>query len=211
MTEERLTQAEFTKLVGEVERLSQLRDQEINREQMEEILQELKLPTDLVDEAMAQLRRREALAVEKKRNNLITMGVVSGFVIVIATTFFWFKIQRQALNNIYVNLGQSKLTLQTNNGIEILNVIDSKKNLEVFYRVILQDAPIGKKLSLGCNWINPNGEISHQNSYQTKEINREVWTTSCKYKFNPSLPMGNWQVEMYLGDRSLSKTEFIVK
>ena len=211
MTEQRLTQAEFTKLVGEVERLSQLRDQEINREQMEEILQELKLPTDLVDEAMAQLRRREALAVEKKRNNLITMGVVSGFVIVIATTFFWFKIQRQALNNIYVNLGQSKLTLQTNNGIEILNVIDSKKNLEVFYRVILQDAPIGKKLSLGCNWINPNGEISHQNSYQTKEINREVWTTSCKYKFNPSLPMGNWQVEMYLGDRSLSKTEFIVK
>ena len=34
MTEQRLTQAEFTKLVGEVERLSQLRDQEINREQM---------------------------------------------------------------------------------------------------------------------------------------------------------------------------------
>ena len=177
MTEERLTQAEFNKLVGEVERLSQLRDQEIDREQMEEILQELKFPTDLVDEAMAQLRRREALAVEKKRNNLITMGVVSGFVIVIATTFFWFKIQRQALNNIYVNPGQSKLTLQTNNGNEILNVIDSKKNLEVFYRVILQDAPIGKKLSLGCNWINSNGEISHQNSYQTKEINREVWPT----------------------------------
>ena len=211
MTEQRLTQAEFTKLVGEVERLSQLRDQEINREQMEEILQELKLPTDLVDEAMLQLRRREALAVEKKRNNLITMVVIFGFLIVIATTFFWFKIQRQALNNIYVNPGQSKLTLQTNSGTEILNVIDSQKNPEVFYRVILQDAPIGKKLSLGCNWINSNGEISHQNSYQTKEINRGVWPTSCKYKFNPSLPMGSWQVEMYLGDRSLSKTEFIVK
>ncbi|MCH2050078.1 MAG: hypothetical protein MK289_16795 [Trichodesmium sp. ALOHA_ZT_67] len=211
MTEQRLTQAEFTKLVGEVERLSQLRDQEINREQMEEILQELKLPTDLVDEAMLQLRRREALAVEKKRNNLITMVVVFGFLIVIATTFFWFKIQRQALNNIYVNPDQSKLTLQTNSGMEILNVIDSQKNPEVFYRVILQDAPIGKKLSLGCNWINSNGEISHQNSYQTKEINREVWPTSCKYKFNSSLPMGSWQVEMYLGDRSLSKTEFIVK
>lgn len=211
MTEQRLTQAEFTKLVGEVERLSQLRDQEINREQMEEILQELKLPTDLVDEAMLQLRRREALAVEKKRNNLITMVVVFGFLIVIATTFFWFKIQRQALNNIYVNPDQNQLTLQTNNGIKILNVIDSQKNPEVFYRVILQDAPIGKKLSLGCNWINSNGEISHQNSYQTKEINREVWPTSCKYKFNPSLPMGSWQVEMYLGDRSLSKTEFIVK
>jgi|GEM_PF-6356872 hypothetical protein len=91
MTEQRLTQAEFTKLVGEVERLSQLRDQEINREQMEEILQELKLPTDLVDEAMLQLRRREALAVEKKRNNLITMVVIFGFLIVIATTFSGLK------------------------------------------------------------------------------------------------------------------------
>ncbi len=49
MTKEGLTQAEFTQLVGEVERLSQLRDQEIDREQIQEILQELNLPTDVVD------------------------------------------------------------------------------------------------------------------------------------------------------------------
>ncbi|MGD1806543.1 hypothetical protein ACP6PL_14040 [Dapis sp. BLCC M126] len=211
MTEERLTQAEFTQLVGEVERLSQLRDEEINREQMQQILQELNLPTDLVDEAMMQLQRREALEAQQKRNKLITVGVVSGLVVVIAASFLWFQTQRQTLKNIYANPGQSQLTLETNSGKKTLTVVDSQQNPEVFYRVTLQDAPVGKKLSLGCDWINPNGEISHQNSYQTKQINKEVWPTYCRYQFNPSSPVGKWQVKMYLGDRSISKTEFTVK
>ena len=103
------------------------------------------------------------------------------------------------------------MTLETNSGRKTLTVVDSQQNPEVFYRVTLQDAPVGKKLSLGCDWINPNGEISHQNSYQTKQINKEVWPTYCRYQFNPSSPVGKWHVEMYLGDRSLSKTEFTVK
>ncbi|MDY7006763.1 MAG: hypothetical protein SWX82_23265 [Cyanobacteriota bacterium] len=211
MTEERLTQAQFTQLVAEVEQLSRQRDEEIDREQMQQILQELNLPTDLVDEAMIQLHRREVLAVERKRNKLMTVGVLSGLTVIIAASFLWFQNQKQALNNVYVNSGQSQLTLETNTGREMLMVVDSQQNPEVFYRVTLQDAPVGKKLSLGCNWINPNGEISHQNSYQTKQINREVWPTYCRYQFNPVSPMGNWQVEMYLGDRLLSQTEFTVK
>ncbi|NEQ71784.1 MAG: hypothetical protein F6K23_01015 [Okeania sp. SIO2C9] len=210
MTEERLTQAQFTQLVAEVEQLSRQRDEEIDREQMEQILQELNLPTDLVDEAMMQLRRREALALEEKRNKLISVGVL-GLLVVIAASFLWFQTQKQVLNNVYANSGQSQLTLETNSGIEMLIVVDSQQNPEVFYRVTLQDAPVGKKLSLGCKWINPNGEISHQNSYQTKEINREIWPTYCRYQFNPVSPAGNWQVEMYLGDRLLSQTEFTVK
>lgn len=211
MTEKRLTQAQFTQLVAEVEQLSRLRDEEIDPEQMQQILQELNLPTDLVDEAMIQLRRREALAVEQKRNKLMTVGVVSGLVVAIAASFLWFQTQQQALNNVYANSGQSQLTLETNSGKKMLTVVDSKQNPQVFYRVTLQDAPLGKKLSLGCNWINSNGEISHQNSYQTKQINQEVWPTYCRYKFNPVSPLGNWQVEMYLGDRLLSQTEFTVK
>ncbi|WP_287274337.1 MULTISPECIES: hypothetical protein [unclassified Okeania] len=211
MTEERLTQIQFTQLVAEVEQLSRQRDEEIDREQMQQILQELNLPTDLVDEAMMQLRRREALAVEQKRNKLITVGVLSGLVVVIVASFLWFQTQKQALNNVYANSGQSKLTLETNSGQEILIVVDSQQNSEVFYRVTLQDAPVGKKLYLGCNWIDSNGEISHQNSYQTKQINKAVWPTYCKYKFHTGSPVGNWQVEMYLGDRFLSQTEFTVK
>ncbi|MGB3514385.1 MAG: hypothetical protein WBA93_35270 [Microcoleaceae cyanobacterium] len=211
MAQERLTQAQFIQLVGEVEQLSRLRDEEIDREQIQQILQELNLPTDLVDEAMMQLRRREALAVEEKRNKFITVGLLSGLLVVIAASLLWFQTQKQALNNVYANSGQSQLTLQTNSGRKMLIVVDSQQKPEVFYRVTLQDAPVGKKLSLGCKWINSNGEISHQNSYQTKQINQEVWPTYCRYQFNPVSPVGNWQVEMYLGDRLLSQTEFTVK
>ncbi|GGA19994.1 hypothetical protein [Okeania sp. KiyG1] len=211
MTEERLTQVQFTQLVAEVEQLSRQRDEEIEREQMQQILQELNLPTDLVDEVIMQLRRREALAVEKKRNKLITVGVFSGLLVVIAASFLWFETQKQVLNNVYTNSGQSQLTFETNSGRKSLTIVDSQQNPEVFYWVTLQDAPVGKKLSLGCNWINSNGDISHQNSYQTKQINKAVWLTYCKYKFHSGSPVGNWQVEMYLGDRFLSKTEFTVK
>lgn len=211
MAEERLTQVQFSQLVAEVERLSRSRDEEVDRKQMEQILQELNLPTDLVDEAMMQLRRREALAVEHKRNKSITIGVVSGLVIAILAGTIWFQSQQQALNNVYANSAKSQLTWETDSGRKILTVIDSKQNPEVFYRVTLQETPVGKKLSLGCNWINPNGETIDQNRYQTKKINQEVWSTYCRHQFNSSSSTGNWQVEMYLGDRLLSQTEFTVK
>ncbi len=70
---------------------------------------------------------------------------------VLATATIWFPTQGQLFNNVYANSGQSQLTWETNSGREILTVIESQKNPEVSYRVIWQDAPIGKKLSLSCN------------------------------------------------------------
>lgn len=211
MTEDRLTQTQFSQLVGEVERLSRLRSEELDREQIQQILQELNLPTDLVDEAMMQLRRREVLAVQQKRQKWIIGGIVAGLVVAIAAGTIWFQSQQKGVNNIYANSEQSHLTINTDSGTKMLNAIERQQNPEVFYRVILQDAPVGKKLSLGCNWINPNGDITHQNRYETKEISKEVWPTYCRYQFNPDLPVGSWRVEMYLGDRLLSQTKFTVK
>jgi transcriptional regulator of met regulon len=64
----RLTQAQLSQIVAEVERLSQRRDDELEPEQVKQILQELSLPPELFDEALVQLRRREALAVQQRRN-----------------------------------------------------------------------------------------------------------------------------------------------
>jgi len=59
----KLTDEQLGELVAEVERLSDRRQGELDRKQVEDILQELNLPTDLLDEALVQLRRREALEV----------------------------------------------------------------------------------------------------------------------------------------------------
>jgi len=56
--ENRLTQTQLTQIVAEVERLSNLRQSELDSEEVKEILQELRLPPELLNEALIQLRRR---------------------------------------------------------------------------------------------------------------------------------------------------------
>ena len=65
--ENRLTQAQLTQIVSEVQRLSNVRESELNSAEVTQILQELGLPTELLDEALIQLQRREALDEPQRR------------------------------------------------------------------------------------------------------------------------------------------------
>ncbi|MFB8790712.1 MAG: hypothetical protein U7123_18130 [Potamolinea sp.] len=74
---ERLTQTQLAEVIAEIEQLSQRREAELNREEVKEILQELNLSPDLLDDALAQVNRRQALKVQQRRNRLIVGGVVA--------------------------------------------------------------------------------------------------------------------------------------
>lgn len=204
----RLTQAQLTQIVGEVERLSQRREAELDCEQVKQILQELSLPPDLLDEALVQLRRREALAVQQRRNRSIAAIAIAALVVAIAGTTLFIKQNQQALQS--VSTAQSQITLAQDNSIS-LTKIDRQANAQVAYRVTLKDAPIGKKLSLRCDWIDPSGQVVHQNQWQTLTIDKAVWPTYCRYQFNSAAATGTWKVQMSLGERTLSTTSFLVK
>src|SRR4028118_1364989 len=75
--ENRLTQTQLTQIVAEVERLSNLRQSELDSEEVKEILQELSLPPELLNEALIQLQRREALAQQQRRNRWIAGGLAA--------------------------------------------------------------------------------------------------------------------------------------
>jgi hypothetical protein len=77
--------------------------------------------------------------------------------------------------------------------------------------VTLKDAPIGKKLNLSCNWIDPSGQIVKQNNYQTREVKTSIWDTFCRYSINSTAPVGNWKVEMFLEGRKISEEPFVVQ
>lgn len=205
--EDKLTQEQMRQLVGEVERLSQRRNEELNREQVEEILNELNLPSDLVDEAMMQLRRGDALSAEKKRNRWIGAGMLAIAAVALVGGSVWFFNNQKELTGVYANSEQSVLTV----GQEAIATVNRLENPQVSYRVTLQDAPLGQKLSLGCDWIDPQGQTAYQNRYETKTIDKEVWPTQCQYRFNNSSPVGTWEVRMFLGDRLVSQTQFMVK
>ena len=84
--ENNLTPNQLNQIIAEVEQLKQQREQELNSEQVKEILQELNLPPELLDEALIQVQRRQALAVEKKRKRWIATGIIVSIITAIALT-----------------------------------------------------------------------------------------------------------------------------
>ncbi|MFN6562590.1 MAG: DUF3859 domain-containing protein [Nostoc sp. ChiSLP01] len=204
---QRLTQEELAQIVTEVESLQTRREAELDQQQVKEILQEMNLPPELLDEAVVQLNRRQALSAQQSQNRWITSGVVALLAVVSASTIFVIQQHNSALAR--VSAQQDRISLPQNNRGN-LNIISRQTNPEVFYRVTLKDAPLGKKLALSCNWIGPNGQIVKQNSYQTREINTSVWNTQCRHTINSAATVGKWQVQMFLEGRQISDETFQV-
>jgi hypothetical protein len=206
--EQRLTDVQLEKVVAEVHRLSQHQQAELAPEQVREILRELNLPPELLEEAMVQLDRREALAVQQKRDR----WMMGGFVGLIALSVIGFLVftQNQQQMTARVMAQRDRVTLNQDNGGN-LSTIRRQNGGEIFYRITLSDAPVGQRLSLSCNWIDPSGQIVHQNRYQTKEITTPIWNTFCRHTLGSEMPMGTWKVEAFLGYRRLSDATFEVQ
>lgn len=205
--EERLTQAQLSQVIAEVEQLSQRREAELDKEQVKQILQELNLSADLLDDALVQIHRREALAAIKRRNRWIAVGASVALVGAIAATTVFIQQRQQAIANVYTY--QSRITLSQENGGNV-SVIERQVNPKVYYHVTLNEAPVGEKLSLTCDWIAPNG-VAHQSRYQTRQVDNAVWSTYCYHQLSPGAATGNWRVQMSLKDRPLSSSSFVVK
>jgi len=100
--ENRLTLQQLTKLVGEVERLSQRQQDELDRDQVQDILRELNLSPELLDEAMIQLQRKEALVVQQRRQRWIIGGAIASLVVAIAAVTVFMQQKNQALTRVAV-------------------------------------------------------------------------------------------------------------
>lgn len=205
---EKISQEQLTQIVAEVDRLSRREETELSPQQVQEILQQLNLPPELLDEAMIQLHRKNALAIQKQRNHWIRLGLITVLMIGVSGTIMSFQNTQQKLEGISVY--QSRITLSQDQG-ENLAVIERTNQPEVYYRVTLKEAPIGKTLSLQCDWIDPNGQIAHQNNYTTRQINTTVWQTHCRHQLGIASPPGTWQVQISLGNRILNNNSFTVK
>lgn len=205
---ERLTQTQLAEVIAEIEQLSQRREAELNREEVKEILQELNLSPDLLDDALVQVNRRQALKVQQRRNRLIMGGVVAVLIGAIALGTVFSQNRQQTFARI--STSGNRITLAQDNGSN-LTTIDRQISPKIFYRVTLNEAPIGEKLSLSCDWIDPSGKVVHQSRYQTREVDKSVWQTNCYYQFGTAMSAGNWKVQMSLGERVISSTSFTVK
>lgn len=205
---QRLTTEQLTQIIAEVGNLQARREAEIEPEQVKQILHELGLAPDLLDEALVQVQRQQALQVQQKRNRTIAIGVIAAVAIAIMATLFTIQQHNSTLER--VSAQRNRITLTQDDGSNLRN-ISRQNSPEIFYRVTLKDAPVGQKLDLTCNWVNPNGEIVKQNRYQTREIDKSIWDTHCRYIIGSASTPGKWKVQIFLQSRQLSETEFEVK
>ncbi len=209
--QEKLTQEQISLIIAEVQELKTRRDEEslaLGPEQVKEILQELNLPPELLGEAMIQVRQRQALEQKQRRNKFKIGGVVAVVVVAIAASIFFLQQNNSTLAK--VSAQQDHISLVQDDGTSIKS-ISRLENKELFYRVTLKDAAVGKKLKLSCDWVNPSGQIVKQNSYETREITKPIWDTQCRYTINASAMPGQWKVQMFLEGRFLSDETFEVK
>jgi hypothetical protein len=203
--EQRLTTQQLDRIVGEVGRLANRQQDELDRSEVQKILEELNLPPELLDEAIIQVQRKEALARQQKRNLGIAIASVTALVILVAGASLFF--QNKATTISKINVSQDRITLVKDGG-ENLNPVT--KGSELVYRVTLNDAPIGDKLNLTCNWLDSAGKIAHTNRYETKNITTSVWNTACRYQMPLSASTGGWKVQILVGDRLLKQAPFEV-
>ncbi len=203
--EQRLTTQQLEQIVGEVGRLAHRQQAELGRTQVQEILQELNLPPELLDEAMIQVQRKEALARESKRNRGIAIAGITAAAIIFGGTSLFFQNQTDRLSKITAS--QDRITL-IQSGESSKTIV---KGSEIFYQVTLKDAPINEKLNLTCNWLDPQGQITHTNRYDTKNITTAVWNTQCRYQIPANAATGAWKVQILAGDRLIKQAPFEVR
>jgi heat shock protein HtpX len=99
-----------------------------------------------------------------------------------------------------ISVVQHRLT-RSENGRETLTVIDPQETPQIFYSVKLDGAPLGQRLALTCDWVNPSHQVVRHNRYQTRRIDHAVWNTWCRYQFPADAAAGTWEVRMSLDDR----------
>ena len=206
--ETRLTQTQLAQVVAEIDKLSQQRDLELAPDQVREILRELNLPDELLEDAIAQMHRREALEKEQRRNKWIAIASTVVVISAIAIGILFNQNQQQKIAGVAAT--EDRISLSKKGG-DRLSQVNRQINPRVYYQVTLKNAPIGNQLALQCDWINPNGQIVHQNSYKTRTIDTTVWNTNCFYDLGSAAQPGNWEVRMSLDGRAIGSEPFVVK
>jgi hypothetical protein len=125
----------------------------------------------------------------------------------IGMAYFWIQHQQQ-LDQVVIQ--SSRIVLSASDQGD-QRVISRQGNPEIVYRALLKAAPIGKKLQLTCDWLDPNQQLVRQNHYETLNITTPDWDTHCRYQLNSNSSLGNWTVQIKLGDRILGAAKFEVK
>jgi hypothetical protein len=81
---------------------------------------------------------------------------------------------------------------------------------EMYFHARLDGVPLGERVEIECEWLDPQGVTRRHNQYQTRVVDVVPWTTHCRCSLGDA-PAGRWRVRMTLEGRELSAAAFRVE
>jgi hypothetical protein len=137
----------------------------------------------------------------------IVLPILLGLALSVAV---WLLIQRRGPGTNAVSAAARRFALGLDDRGTVTEVTREAQP-DVYYHVTLADAPVGRELSLDCEWRDPSGRPARENHYQTKTISTARWNTHCHQRFGPEAAAGLWTVRLTLEGRTLSSDTFSIK
>jgi len=89
-------------------------------------------------------------------------------------------------------------------------LFDRRESPEIWYRVLIDSAPLQRRLRLAGEWRDPVGRIAHSHSYLTELITHLPWETHVRFRLPADAMCGTWRVRLLTGDGELHAMSFEV-
>lgn len=204
---DKLDEREIVRLVAEVSKLEQEKQQLVTRDQVADILRELNLSDSLLDEAMVRLRKRDAATKKGIKMALITLAVAA--VIGGGATMMYLGNQNMVKQLAAVSADQVEIKVKSAHASPVTEIQADDEN--IYVSLILHDVPLNESLPLHATWQRPDGSIYHENNWHTKQTSTRTWDTHAKCEIDKNAPLGTWLVKIFLADRLVATKEFVVK
>ncbi len=204
--QDKLSEKELIRLVEEVSKLDLERKQMLDKSQVSQILKEMDLSDDLLDEAMVRLDEKRA--VEKKKRIVFSVTAAVAAVAIIALSSTLWMSSNYAGQLAKVTAADTRITTEVQSSAD-LSVVTAG-NGTIFAQVTLHDVPLGTRLPMRVEWIDPSGTVFRENTWQTKPTDKQTWQTHAKVDLPTSVAKGDWVAKFLLGDRIVATKTFVV-
>ena len=89
-------------------------------------------------------------------------------------------------------------------------LFDRRESPEIWYRVLLDSAPLQHRLRLTGEWRDPVGRIAHSHSYETAPITHLPWETHVRFRLPADAMPGTWRVRLLADGGELHAMPFDV-
>jgi hypothetical protein len=141
----------------------------------------------------------------------VKTAVLLGVAIVLVATLGVFSLLRERGAKLaHLSAASPRLALGAG-GLEALAAFERGAAPDIYYHVVLQEVPLGRRLDLSCEWVDPAGQVARRNRYRTRFVYKATWPTHCHQQFTGASASGPWHVRLTMNDRVLSDSVFTLR